>query len=194
MPLTIGIDYGGVCSKHDANNEDKYEDDNFVGEVGINVPDCLEILRYLKSLGHTLILISYCGVKRANETKKYFRTLQNNPFSELFFVKKRAYKKEICAYRGVDVMIDNRLDILATIAPTYTMHFGSHMSDVKSKYIADYTVKNWQEVQTIFSAGSKGIPFLTSAHFYICEFSFLFLRFFFTFAWFIDFILLKDIS
>lgn len=145
MSLTIGIDYGGVCSMHDY----KHEDDTFNGEVGINVENCMESLRELKSLGHKLVLISFCGARRARETQKYFYKLPENPFSEVYFVKKRPSKQKICEFVGADVMIDDRLDILKVIQNTKTLHFKSHASDADCKYTPDYEAKNWQEVVEI---------------------------------------------
>jgi len=145
MSLTIGIDYGGVCSMHDT----RHEDDTFNGEVGINVEGCMESLKQLKSMGHRLILISFCGAKRAHETQKYFLKLPEHPFDEVYFVKKRPSKQKICEYVGSDVMIDDRLDILNVIRNTKTLHFSSHPSDAECKFTPDYSAKTWQETVEI---------------------------------------------
>ena len=145
MSLTIGIDYGGVCSMNDA----KHEDNTFSGEVGINVENCMESLKELKTQGHKLVLKSFCGGHRARERQQYFFKLPENPFPDVFFVKKRPSKQKICEFVGADVMIDDRLDILEVIQNTKTLHFGSHISDVNCKYIPDYEAKNWRETVEI---------------------------------------------
>lgn len=145
MALTIGVDYGGVCSEHDA----KHEDNTFSGEVGINVEFCLASLLHLRSIGHKLVLISFCGARRAKETREYFATLKENPFDEMYFVKNRKHKKQICQFAGVDVMIDDRLDILETIQDTKTLHFNTHPSDAECTYKSDYSAPGWTEVLAI---------------------------------------------
>lgn len=144
MSLTIGIDYGGVCSIHDS----KHEDESFKGEVGINMDGCLESLQRL-SKKHKLVLISFCGLSRARETKKYLSTLSVNPFSEVYFVKKRPNKQKICEFVGADIMIDDRLDILEVIKNTKTLHFKSHPSDTYSKFVSNYMADSWLEIEKI---------------------------------------------
>ena len=143
--LTIGIDYGNVCSQ-DAH---KHEDDVFAGETGINVPGCLEALQILRAQGHRLILISFCGRNRAKRTREYLDSLDEKPFHEVYFVKNRNYKAHVCQQRGVDIMIDDRMDILKTVAPTLSLHFGSHPSDKACKYNADYSAASWSDVLTL---------------------------------------------
>lgn len=144
--LIIAIDYGGVCSIH----SEQYENNNLDKEIGINMEGCLDALFKLKENGHRLILNSFCGKKRAESTRKYFYTLEaehNKPiFDEIYFVKKRDYKKHICDKVGADILIDDRLDILNLVNPTLTMHFGTHSSDTDSNFKSDYQVNNWEEV------------------------------------------------
>ncbi len=146
MSLKIGVDYGGVCSMHDA----KHEDETFSGEVGINIDGCLTALHQLKAMGHTLVLVSFCGARRARETRKYFATLgDQNPFSDMYFVKKRGYKGDVCKKLGLDMLIDDRLDILQNIKPTWTLHFGGHPSDAGSKFKPKFYAKDWAAVMAL---------------------------------------------
>lgn len=145
MPLTIGIDYGGVCSI----SSDTYEDTASIEEAGINVDKCLDTLRELKSIGHRLVLISFCGSRRAQVTKKYLDDMYENPFSMCYFVKNRKFKKDVCALECVDVMIDDRLDILETIKPAKTIHFSGHPSDAFCNFTPDYFADNWTDVRNI---------------------------------------------
>lgn len=139
---TIGIDYGGVCSWHE------HENDDFTEEVGINIPNCLETLYKLKEEGYQLILISFCGNKRAVLTRKYFYKM-DNPFDEMYFVRKRRYKNDVCKRVGVDVMIDDRLDILETLEYAKSIHFKGHESDNFCKFNPDFHVNSWNEVYDI---------------------------------------------
>lgn len=105
MNLRIGVDYGGVCSAS-AEHCDSEQ---------IDVPGCLETLRLMKQNGHYLVLISFCGAKRAKATREYLETL--NVFDKMYFVKNKLFKNQICQYEGIDVMIDDRIDVLNTIMP-----------------------------------------------------------------------------
>lgn len=119
-PLNIGVDFGGVCSAH----AEKYEstEKNASKQVElINVKGCEETLRALRAQGHKLFLVSFCGRSRADNTRAYLQPL--GLFDELFFVKDRKYKQNICLLLGLDVLIDDRLDVLETINPTQTMLF-----------------------------------------------------------------------
>jgi hypothetical protein len=146
--MKIGIDYGGVCSAH----SDFYESKEYTEEVGVNIPDCVDVLKKLKELGHELILVSFCGAKRAKETNEYLNKLQL--FDKMYFVKKRDYKDAICRYEGIDVMIDDRLDILQTIKNTDTLWFKyeNHPSNLETKFEPQFYASNWLDVANIISA------------------------------------------
>lgn len=146
IPLRIGVDYGGVCSIQDV----KYEDGTFNEELEMNMPDCLESLQTLRSLGHQLFLISFCGAKRAAKTREYLSTI-NHPFDELYFVKDRRYKRDVCERLGVDLMIDDRLDVLCTLRATPTLHFGKgHITDsdcqFKPTFKPTFSAQTWKDV------------------------------------------------
>ena len=84
MNLRIGVDYGGVCSAS-AEHCDSEQ---------IDVPGCLETLRLMKQNGHYLVLISFCGAKRAKATREYLEPL--NVFDKMYFVKNKLFKNQIC--------------------------------------------------------------------------------------------------
>jgi hypothetical protein len=120
--LRIGVDFGGVCSI----NSEKYENESRVGvHETINVPGCVEALRQLRQLGHSLFLVSFCGAKRAETTAKFLITKHPELFERAFFVKKRSYKDNVCLALGLDVMIDDRVDILQTITKSQTIWFSN---------------------------------------------------------------------
>ena len=143
MSLRIGVDFGGVCSVH----ADQYESDVDSEEL-INVPGCVEALRSLRANGHSLHLVSYCGARRAAATRAYLEPLAL--FDSLTFVRSRDFKKHACAALGLDVLIDDRLDILATIAPTQPLHFTYEAKFDASLYGKLFTNKGI----TIFAADS----------------------------------------
>ncbi len=148
--LKIGIDYGNVCSSDAAS----YENESNDNELGINVPDCLSTLRQLRDDGHSLYLVSFCGKKRAMGTKAYFATLEDNPFTELFFVKAREHKKYICQRFGLDVMIDDRTDILESIKDTQTMQFTQYVDPRHINhggYKPDFRARDWNHAYQLLS-------------------------------------------
>lgn len=157
QPLKLGIDYGGVCSIHSS----RYEaaDGNHEAPEAINMPGCLEALQTLKAQGHQLILVSFCGDRRAQSTAKYLQPL--GLFDQLYFVKHRGYKADICRLLGLDVLIDDRADILKTVAPTQTLQFAATGSETEPDtykckktgrllktvpFRADWTCGTWAEV------------------------------------------------
>ena len=123
--MNIGIDFGGVLSMKDKEGtEDKQEGLVQVQEhknTCIDMPGAIEALHQLKAQGHNLILISFCGKKRALETKQ---SLEDSGlaalFSALVFVKKPHLKKDICEQYQCRYMIDDRADILAHVATAVT--------------------------------------------------------------------------
>lgn len=98
--MKIGVDVGGVLSKISKN--DKF--------IEINMEGCLEALKLLKENGHQLYLISFCGKKRAKETKDVLNKF--DLFEKLFFVKKKDYKSHLCKALQLDMMIDDTIGIL----------------------------------------------------------------------------------
>ncbi len=109
--MNIGVDFGGVLSVHGNKNTDGKEHRN----DEIDMPDAIESLKFLKSLGHKLYIVSFCGKARAVGTKKSIEETLPNLFEGVYFVKDREYKKYICDYLDIDVMIDDTLTILEDI-------------------------------------------------------------------------------
>lgn len=84
--MKIAVDFGGVCS---AAGEYEERDEDVVEMI--NVPHCI---RQLKGLGHRMMLVSFCGRKRALATRDYLEKKMSGLFDQLFFVKKRASTKK----------------------------------------------------------------------------------------------------
>ena len=144
--LVIGVDFGGVCSVH----SERYETNDEASEELINVPGCVEALTTMRQAGHKLILVSFCGAKRAKATRDYLK--DKDLFDELIFVKDRKYKADACKRFGIDVLIDDRQDILSTIAPTQSILF-TYENDLAGKktQAPKYMriAKNWEDVLMI---------------------------------------------
>lgn len=122
MPLTIGIDFGGVLSIHDRVSDSKAlsdtSDEGDHTNTLINMPKALESLKELKRLGYKLVLISFCGRKRAVETKASIDQVIPGLFDEIFFTVNRDFKGDVCRKTGCDVMIDDRHDVLMSVRKT----------------------------------------------------------------------------
>ena len=137
MPFIIGVDMGGVCC-------DKKED----GRDLFNIPNVLESLNALKKAGHTLILVSFCGQARAKNM--YYTLLGKYPdvFDKCIYVKKPRYKGLVCEKEGIQVMIDDRPDVLEKITcGTKLLLFGSKKSNIKNQI----PVENWEQCLKIIN-------------------------------------------
>jgi len=142
MCLRIGIDFGGVCQK----DSETYESSVIEGNNIFDIEECESTLKKLRADGHKLILISFCGRSRAEYTRK----LVSNYFDELYFVKNRDYKTIVCENRCVDIMIDDRLDILKTLKCS-SLHFCSHQSDANEDFIPTARADSWEDVYRIIN-------------------------------------------
>jgi hypothetical protein len=148
--VRIGVDYGNVLSVHTDIYESKDESASDV--CGITVPGAVDALIELKKLGHTLHLVSYCGKKRAGITKKYLEDNYSGVFEDLFFVKHRKYKNDVCKRYGLSIMIDDRADIIATITHAYPILFND-----AEKYKKVFASANWPKVVDHISRMSNKI-------------------------------------
>lgn len=109
--FNIGIDFGGVLSIHDTEADTKTGHRSTL----VNVEGAVDALKKLKSLGHRLYLISFCGKSRAIETAAAIQEQISNLFTHLFFVKDKKFKKNLVRSIGCHVMIDDTIDIINDI-------------------------------------------------------------------------------
>lgn len=109
--LKIGIDFGGVLSIHDT----PADTSSGHRSTAINVNGAVETLKKLKSKGHELFLISFCGRSRAVETANAIEKQIPGLFSHLFFVKDKKFKKDLVRALGCDIMIDDTVDIISDV-------------------------------------------------------------------------------
>ena len=105
--IKIGIDFGGVLSIHDKN---KSSDGSHMN-TELDMPQAIESLHILKERGYELYLISFCGKKRAEETKKSLEKY-SHLFQNYFFVKSKDHKGQVCNFLGIHIMIDDTDSVL----------------------------------------------------------------------------------
>jgi hypothetical protein len=108
--MIIGIDFGGVLSVDDALLPASPHIN-----TRIDMPGAYEAIVEL-SKDHKLFLISFCGKRRAMETKASIQSSGlAKHFAGLYFVKHPDYKSQLTRYLGCDAMIDDRVDVLDNI-------------------------------------------------------------------------------
>jgi hypothetical protein len=118
-PLRIGVDMGGVC----VHNASRYENNDDKFDPNLNMEGCVDALRLLSNTGHTIVLVSFCGRLRASNTRDMLLTKFPNLFDEIYFVKHNKFKHNIAISRGLDIMIDDRLSVLASMSTVTPIHF-----------------------------------------------------------------------
>ena len=137
--MNIGIDFGGVLSIHDEKCDPLEKGDHV--NTSINMPDAIETLLKLKQNGHKLYLISFCGKKRAIETKESLSKYQDL-FENQFYTKDRTYKGFLCNYLKCDIMIDDRQDVLEKV---------SENSPFTKNILFNHPLLGWKEVFDIIN-------------------------------------------
>lgn len=140
MPLRIGVDMGGVCVRKGR----QYEDDTKQFNRVMDMPKCIESLQALRAMGHYLVLVSFCGRSRAENTSKTLSLPDHKElFDELYFVKDKSFKDNIAKHLGLDVMIDDRWDILEKMNSIYRLHF---IQDVPENKIPKKTLEEKRKI------------------------------------------------
>jgi hypothetical protein len=147
-PIIIGLDVGGVLSI--LNGEDH--------DAKINMPDAIEMLQKLVSSSldlsekntlqprkYVFKIISYCGYLRAVRTKDILMAYPHL-FTEMYFVKSREYKAQLCKHLGCHIMVDDRETILNNVLKQnpsiQTIIFGEKTQGKTKHKIA----KDWKEL------------------------------------------------
>lgn len=154
--LKIGIDFGGVCCylTRDDNDDTQKYDPNF--KEAITMDGCIDALKYLVKQGHKLYLISFCGKNRANATRNMLCTEHSDLFKKenLFFVKKRWFKSKVCNHLGLDVLIDDRIDIITSLRHVKGIQFrgdpriDKNITALEHKFL---TADSWKDVISILN-------------------------------------------
>lgn len=140
--FNIGIDFGGVLSAHDDNDSQISAEHK---NTSMNIPGAIENLLKLKSIGHKLFLISFCGKARAVETLQKLKStfvpgseamVVADIFDGIYFVKNIAFKREVCEFLKCHFMIDDRVDVLLNFkndsCVTLPILYGSQSDDFNS--------------------------------------------------------------
>lgn len=147
--MKIGIDFGGVLSITDTITTLKPH-----MNTSIDMPGAKEAIIELAK-HHELFLISFCGKRRAIETKASIITAGIfDYFTSLYFVKHPEYKSQITKYIGCDLMIDDNIDVLDNIS--------KHNDTIYTLLLLDTTHKNghihvssWNNTVTLINSLDK---------------------------------------
>lgn len=124
--MRIGIDFGGVLCVPDVASQQRGLTPRFTcgqgltpGVTQLDMPHALEALSWLKEQGHSLHLISSRSRESARET---FRAMERAGVLPLFdsvnFLSDHQGKGRVCDDLGLDVLIDDRADVLAEVVST----------------------------------------------------------------------------
>lgn len=109
--MKIGIDFGGVLSINDTITTLTPHRNTVIDMPGAKEA-IIELAKH-----HELFLISFCGKRRAIETKEsIIKAGIFDCFTSLYFVKHPDYKSQITTYLGCDIMIDDTIDVLDNIS------------------------------------------------------------------------------
>jgi len=108
--MRIGIDCGGVLfptnTKFEGGGEDTTQTEEWM-------PGALQSLDTLRKLGHELFVVSFCGKRRALETREKLLEVKDViPPEHVFIVKDKLKKGTVCRNEGIQVLIDDRQDVL----------------------------------------------------------------------------------
>lgn len=144
--MNIGIDAGGVMFVHTdlTIDEDTSSTTNWI-------EGAIEGMKKLKSHGHRLFLVSFAGKRRGIETKKVIQQTISDCIDEkdMIIVNNRSKKGKVCQELGLDIMIDDHVDVLESVMKTsrktLCFLFGNNPCD-NPKIIR---VSNWEEVVSV---------------------------------------------
>lgn len=140
--MIIGIDFGGVLSIDDILSRTPHRN------TTIDMPGAKEAIAQLAK-DHKLFLISFCGKRRAMETKaSIIEAGLDKYFTGLYFVKHPDYKAQITRYLGCNVMIDDTVHVLDNIRAhndkIHTILFNPINLSIRHSF-----AKNWETVELI---------------------------------------------
>jgi hypothetical protein len=140
--MIIGIDFGGVLSVDDTLVSSPHRN------TAVDMRGAKEALAEL-SKDHKLFLISFCGKRRAMETKaSIVEAGLDKYFTGLYFVKHPDYKAQLTRYLGCNVMIDDTVYVLDNIRvhndKIHTILFNPIKLSITHSF-----AKNWETVELI---------------------------------------------
>jgi hypothetical protein len=110
--MNIGLDAGGVIFIHDRTHTrgDTSQTEQFM-------PGCLEYVEKLAKDGHRIFVNSFAGRARGENTRKAIEQNMKEwiPKENVFVVGDRKDKWIICKEQKLQIMVDDRYDVLQTI-------------------------------------------------------------------------------
>ena len=140
--IIVGLDFGGVLGQLNGAKGAEHID------TAINMPDAIDTLSNLldptmTTRTYMFKIISFCGYARAVQTHRVLETYPHL-FNEIYFVKDRSFKAELCKYLGCHIMVDDRVEILNNVRRLnphiITVLFGTRKSPLHKN------VRNWKEL------------------------------------------------
>jgi hypothetical protein len=144
--VIVGLDFGGVLSVL----SDRKEVEHI--STSINMPDAIDTLSKLKDPSvvkreYIFKIISFCGYSRAVQTLCALKAYPQL-FDDMYFVKDRASKAQMCKYLGCHIMVDDRVGILNDVKRMnpriMTVLFGEKKTTSYSN--PHKCVQNWKEL------------------------------------------------
>jgi hypothetical protein len=109
--MKIGIDCGGVLFITNTKFESSEKEDTTQTEDW--VPGAVAGLRILHEEGYELFVVSFCGKRRAAETRQKLLEVRDLiPPENVFIVKDKFKKGQVCREHRLEMLIDDRLDVL----------------------------------------------------------------------------------
>lgn len=156
----LGIDVGGVIIKPAENTGDT----SFFSDGYLKTPmieGAFETIRHLNlEVFHgDVCIVSKCGERVEAKTRHWlghhgFHDYTGIPPARLFFCRKRKDKAPICERVGVDIFIDDRLDVLRHLT---TVERKIHFQATEAAALEENTFgvdveicKSWAEVAALF--------------------------------------------
>lgn len=151
--LTIGLEINGILFEHENGNEKEQELKW--------VPDALSTCKKLAKSRHTLYLLSHCGPKREAAIIKELKESKFDqivPEANWIFVRSRSEKALLCREKALNVMIDERFDVMREIMnkspETATLvWFRGEWGDPKHSPPAKLKIVNeWKDILALLSS------------------------------------------
>lgn len=115
--MNIGLDAGGVIFIHDRQSVQKGD----TSQTEKFMPGCIEYVEKLAQDGHKIFVNSFAGRARGESTRKAISEHMGKwiPDSNVFIVGDRNKKWTVCSEQKLDVMVDDRYDVLQTIEQNF---------------------------------------------------------------------------
>ena len=169
-PPRLGIDVGGVIITSAKGGKGGHEDTKLRDKNQMEVKDSIESIRKLvEHFGEeNVLIVSKAGKKMEGKTLEWFKA--NNFFDKtklrrenVHFCKERHEKKAICEKNGINLFVDDRLDVLKFVGSSNGVKcflFGSTSFEQHYPFFWPNVckVRNWEKLTKLllkFKSGEK---------------------------------------